>query len=241
MTAQTLFVTGTDTGVGKTLAACALIRKLREDKRKVCGFKPVAAGCEQTPQGLRNADALELMRAADSTEPYERINPVALPEPIAPHLAAAHAHKTISTDALRAAHDALVNRYDWIVAEGAGGWLVPYGDTWTQAEWVAEMEWPVVLVVGLRLGCLNHSLLTVESIRHRARFVGWIANVLPPAMPALQENIETLRRRISAPLLGIIPENADAAAASAALDLKTLLKPQPVGSNRFSALTAGHF
>ncbi|MEK6806549.1 MAG: dethiobiotin synthase [Pseudomonadota bacterium] len=223
MTAKTLFVTGTDTGVGKTLAACALLRNLRAQGKKVCGFKPVASGCENG----KNADALALMQATDCTEPYERINPVALPEAIAPHLAAAHAHTAISTDALRAAHDALVNRYDWIIAEGAGGWLVPYGDTWTQAEWVAEMEWPVILVVGLRLGCLNHALLTVESIRHRTGFAGWIANVLPPQMAACEENIETLRQRISAPLLGIIPEHAGESGARDALDLKSLLKPPP--------------
>lgn len=217
MTARTVFVTGTDTGVGKTLASCALLHKLRASGQTVCGFKPVASGCDHG----RNADALALMQAAPSDEPYEHINPIALPEAIAPHLAAKHANTSIAVARLCAAHATLKPRYDWIVAEGAGGWFTPYDEVWTQAEWVAEMEWPVILVVGLRLGCLNHAMLTVEAIRRRTKLWGWIANTLPPAMPALAENVESLKRRIAAPLLGVIAENADAAAASAGLNLES--------------------
>ena len=223
MTAKTIFVTGSDTGVGKTLASCGLIAALRAHGKNVCGFKPVASGCEQTPDGLRNADAQALMQAADTDEPYEAINPIALPEAIAPHLAAQRARTTISLSRLRDAHGHLKSKYDWIVAEGAGGWFTPYDDVWTQAEWVAEMEWPVILVVGLRLGCLNHALLTVEAVRRRTKLAGWIANTLPPAMPACLENIESLKRRIAAPLLGVIAENADESAAGAALNVKTLI------------------
>ena len=219
MSGRTVFITGTDTGVGKTLASCALISALRASGKRVCGFKPVASGCENG----RNADALALMRAAGADEVYEAINPIALPEAIAPHLAAQRAGTPISIPRLREAHEALKSKYDWIVAEGAGGWFTPYDEVWTQAEWVAEMEWPVILVVGLRLGCLNHALLSVEAIRRRTKLAGWIANTLPPAMPACAENIESLRRRIAAPLLGVIADNADETAASAALNVKTLI------------------
>lgn len=222
MTAKTLFVTATDTGAGKTLVASALLRALRDDGRKVCGYKPVAAGGIETPEGLRNEDVLALQAAAGTQEAYEALNPCLLREPAAPHLAAAAEGRRIRIAGLDAAHAELARRYELIVAEGAGGWQVPLDEVWTLGSWVAEREWPVILVVGMRLGCLNHALLSAESISRRAKLAGWVANVLPPAMPLLEGNIDTLRRRFAAPLLGVVPAGADLATAAAALDLPLL-------------------
>ena len=204
MTAKTLFVTGTDTGVGKTTVACALIRQARQRGIKVCGWKPVATGCERTSQGLRNADALALQEAAGTDEPYELLNPCALEPAVAPHLAAAHAGQAIRLAELDAAHRRLANRYELIVAEGAGGWRVPLDEAWTLGAWVAEREWPVLLVVGMRLGCLNHALMSAETIARDTRLAGWVASVLPPAMDLLDDNLATLRARLSAPDWGVI-------------------------------------
>lgn len=224
MSAHTLFVTATDTGAGKTLAACALLQALRRDRRKVCGFKPVAAGGIETKEGLCNEDVLALQQAAGTREPYALLNPCLLREPAAPHLAAAMEGRRIRLPELDAAHAELASRYEVIIAEGAGGWQVPLDEVWTLGEWVAQRDWPVILVVGLRLGCLNHALLSAEAITRRTRLAGWIANVLPPAMPLLEGNIDTLRRRFAAPLLGVIPENASVAVAAQALDRAALRK-----------------
>jgi dethiobiotin synthetase len=222
MSARTLFVTATDTGAGKTLVACALLRALKRQGHRVCGFKPVAAGGIDTATGRCNEDVLALQQAAATKEPYAALNPCLLQLPAAPHLAAAAEQRRIRIAELDAAHAALAARYEVIVAEGAGGWLVPLDEVWTLGEWVAERDWPVVLVVGMRLGCLNHALLSAEAITRRTRLAGWIANTLPPAMPLLRENIATLERRFAAPLLGVIPEHADVKAAAAALDLQPL-------------------
>lgn len=218
MSAQNIFVTGTDTSIGKTYIACALLRQLRAAGHTACGYKPVASGCEQTRQGLRNDDALALQRASASKLPYEQINPYAFEPAIAPHLAAKAAAQRIKTTVLDEAHVRLAVAHDVVVIEGAGGWLVPLNDDISFAGWVAQHDWPVLLVVGMRLGCINHALLSAESIQRRTRLLGWVANVLPPEMPELQGNIETLQRRISAPLLGVMPVDAEAP-----LDLSLLL------------------
>jgi dethiobiotin synthetase len=221
VTAKTLVVTGTDTGVGKTRVACALLRRARARGLRVCGFKPVATGCDPTGAGLRNSDALALEDAAGSGEPYGLINPYAFEPPIAPHLAAAAAGRRIRTLHLDATHRDLASRHDLIVLEGAGGWRVPLDETWLFSEWVAEHDWPVLLVVGMRLGCINHALLTAESVVRRVQLTGWVANVLPPAMDGLAENIEALRQRLSAPCWGVLDAGAtdfaDAAEAESAL------------------------
>ncbi|HUR42376.1 MAG TPA: dethiobiotin synthase [Verrucomicrobiae bacterium] len=204
MSARTIFVTGTDTGVGKTRVARALIRQAREQGLRVCGFKPVATGCARTRDGLRNDDALALQEAAGTDEPYELINPVAFERAVAPHLAAAQAGRRIRIEHLDAAHRQLAARYDLIIAEGAGGWRVPLDEAWTLGAWVSEREWPVLLVVGMRLGCLNHALMSAEIIARETRLAGWIANVLPPAMDLLDENLATLQQRLSAPCWGRI-------------------------------------
>jgi dethiobiotin synthetase len=222
MPARTLFVTGTDTGAGKTRVACALIRAARARGIKVCGWKPVATGCERTAGGLRNADALALQDAAGTDEPYELLNPCAYERAVAPHLAAALEQRAIRIRTLDDAHRELSRRYELIVAEGAGGWRVPLDEAWTLGAWVAEREWPALLVVGVRLGCLNHSMLTAEAIARETRLAGWAGSVLPPPMELLEENLATLRARLAAPCWGVLPcgaqEFADEGAAAGALE-----------------------
>lgn len=197
-----VFVTGTDTGVGKTHVACGLLRAARARGIDACGYKPVASGCRKTVQGLRNADALALQDAAATREPYAAINPYAFAPAIAPHLAAAEARLRIERRVLDRAHRDLARRHELLVIEGAGGWLVPLGRRWTIADWVGEHDWPVVLVVGMRLGCVNHALLSAESIQRRTPLLGWIASELPPRQPALDQNLADLAQRMPAPLLG---------------------------------------
>jgi dethiobiotin synthetase len=201
---RTLFITGTDTGVGKTHVTCAVLTALRARGTRACGFKPVSAGCERTPQGLRNDDALALQAAAGTALDYADLNPCAFEPAIAPHLAAAQAGVTIDTRVLDAAHARLAAQFELVLAEGAGGWLVPLGERATFADWVSARRWPVLLVVGMRLGCLNHALLSAESIASRVPLLGWVASVLPPEMPELAANIEALQLRLPAPLLGVV-------------------------------------
>ncbi|HEX4895971.1 MAG TPA: dethiobiotin synthase [Solimonas sp.] len=218
MPARSLFITGTDTGVGKTLASTALLRWARAQGLAAAGFKPVAAGCERVDGAWRNDDALRLQAESTGAPPYEQVNPCALPDAVAPHLAAQSAGTRIDIAALDAAHARLSASVQLLVIEGAGGWRVPLDEHGDFADWVTARGWPVVLVVGLRLGCLNHALLSAESIARGAPLAGWIANVLPPEQPRWQDNLETLRRRLPAPLLGCIPMGADIATAAAALD-----------------------
>lgn len=225
---RTLFVTGTDTGVGKTQVTRALIRRARELGASVCGWKPVASGCEETGEGLRNADALALEAEARSGEPYALLNPFAYAPPVAPHLAAAAAGRPIRVTHLRAVHGELASRHGLVLAEGAGGWRTPIDETWTLGSWVGDCGWPVILVVGMRLGCLNHALLTAESVQRAAPLAGWIASVLPEPMPLLEENLATLRARLPAPWLGTLGAHADAVRGNeAALD-RLLHPPRPL-------------
>lgn len=200
---STLFITATDTGAGKTHVACGLLRAARAQGIRACGFKPLASGCTLTPQGLRNEDALALQAAAGTDEPYVAINPYAFAPAIAPHLAARAAGIAVDAARLTTAHEWLSARYELVVVEGAGGWQVPLNEKESFADWVSAQQWPVLLVVGMRLGCINHALLSAESIVRRAPLLGWLANPLPPEMPYLQDNIATLEQRMPAPRLGI--------------------------------------
>lgn len=227
---RTLFVTGTDTGAGKTQVTRALIRRARELGARTCGWKPVASGCEETADGLRNADALALEAAARSGEPYELINPFAYAPPVAPHLAAAAAKRPIRVARLEAVHAELAARHELILAEGAGGWRTPLDETWTLGSWVGERGWPVILVVGMRLGCLNHALLTAESVQRAAKLEGWIANLLPEPMPLLDENIATLMKRLSVPWLGTLQTGGDTVVGNEAELDRLLLPPKPLAA-----------
>lgn len=218
------FVAGTDTGIGKTHASCTLLHALRAAGRRATGMKPVASGCIETPDGLQNEDALAL-RAASSIPlpPYAISNPVALPEPLSPHLAAAHSGATIALPYLRTAFDALCADHDAVVVEGVGGWRVPLAPGLSASDIPKQWDLPVILVVGLRLGCLNHSLLSAEAIlADGCRLVGWIGNRIDPAMEAVEENLATLRERLPAPCLGVLPHGVAPAQVAAALDMAAL-------------------
>ncbi len=200
------FITGTDTDVGKTWIALGLLRAFAAAGYRTATMKPVACGVVETAEGLRNEDALLLQRQAGLLLDYAEINPYLFHAPIAPHLAAQDAGRCIDLSHIKALYDTVAQRADVVVVEGAGGWLVPLNENETSADLVQRLGLPVILVVGLRLGCLNHTLLTVESIaRHRVRLAGWVANCITANIPQQARNIETLQARISAPLLGTIP------------------------------------
>ncbi|MDO9454425.1 MAG: dethiobiotin synthase [Stagnimonas sp.] len=198
---QTLFVTGTDTDAGKTVVSCALLRGLSAARIAACGFKPVASGAEPSAQGLANADALALRAASAPGASLAEINPVLFAPAIAPHLAAQAAGQPIDPALLTRAHAELAGRYRVIVVEGAGGWLTPLGPRLLLGDWVAQQGWPVLLVVRIRLGCLNHALLTAEAIAARGvRLAGWVANLAPPSSAQAEGMIETLVAHLGPPL-----------------------------------------
>jgi dethiobiotin synthetase len=200
------FVTGTDTEIGKTWCSLGLIARLQQDGHCVAAMKPIASGCESTAEGLRNDDALKLQAQASLASPYEHINPFAFAPAIAPHIAAAEAGVRIDIDAIAASARELSSQCDRIVIEGVGGWQVPLNEQDNVADMAARLDLPVILVVGLRLGCINHALLSAESIRARGcNLVGWIGNTVEPQMQEQQNNIEAIAKRINAPLLGVVP------------------------------------
>ena len=215
------FVTGTDTGVGKTRASCALLHKLRTRHPRCVGMKPMAAGADETPQGWVNDDVEQLRAASSLDAPRELINPYLLPWPVSPHIAAQMAGQTIQIDTIVNAFDALCEQADAVVVEGAGGFLVPINATQTSGDLAQALDLPVILVVGLRLGCLNHALLSVEAVAARGlRLAGWIANRLDPDMLAVEDNLLTLRARLDAPLLADWPHDPQADPADLAARLQ---------------------
>ena len=200
------FITGTDTGVGKTLVAVSLTRALVAQGLRVAVMKPVAAGTMQTPQGEFNDDALELLAASNVKAPYTDVNPWLLKTPASPHLAARADGVEILHEPIARAFERLAAASDLVLAEGAGGWLAPISDTETMADVAERLALPVILVVGVRLGCLNHALLTRAALRERGlRFAGWIANKLASEMPLADANIDTLTRRFGVPPLAVVP------------------------------------
>ncbi len=217
--ARGVYVTGTDTGVGKSITTAALLAALNAAGLRAVGMKPVASGSEATPQGLRNADA-ELLRAHSAGRPdYADVNPYTLAPPIAPHLAAHEAGVTIALPPLRAAYARLAGAADRVLVEGVGGWMAPLGCApWqaglTQADLAKALDLPVILVVGLRLGCLNHALLSARAIAaDGCRLIGWIGNRIDPDMLRAEENLATLRALLPAPCLGVLPHRAGAESA----------------------------
>lgn len=196
-----LFVTGTDTGVGKTRVAVALIHALRAHGLRVAAMKPVAAGCVP---GELNDDVSALLQAANVAADLRDINPYSFEPPIAPHLAAQQAGVRIELPVIVAAYARLAAAADVVVVEGAGGWRVPLNDREEMADLAQALALPIVLVVGLRLGCLNHALLTAESIAHRQLpWAGWVGNQIDPAMACKEANLDALRVRLPAPCLGV--------------------------------------
>jgi dethiobiotin synthetase len=200
------FVVGTDTGIGKTHATCALLHALARRHARVCGMKPIAAGGVQTADGLSNEDSIAHRAASTVRVPPELDNPILLPEPLSPHLAAARAGQAISFDVVLNAVAELRKRTDALVVEGAGGFLVPLSETQTGADLAVALQLPLVLVVGMRLGCLNHALLTAEAIRARGLVLaGWIANRVDPGFLCPDENLAYLRTHLGAPLWADLP------------------------------------
>jgi len=215
------FVTGTDTGVGKTLVSAALLTALARSGRRVVGMKPVASGCDTTPHGLRSADAEVLRVAGNVAADNNDLNPYALAAPTAPHLAAAVAGVQIDIATIHAHYMRLAGRADDVVVEGIGGWLVPINRTQTMADVVRALDLPVILVVGMRLGCLNHALLTERAITASGcRLVAWVANTLECTVP--EGYVEALADRLDAPCLGVIPSVSSAALAADSLDLSVI-------------------
>ncbi|MBF0255259.1 MAG: dethiobiotin synthase [Gammaproteobacteria bacterium] len=199
------FVTGTDTGVGKTEISLGLMEVLRQEGWSVLGMKPVAAGCEWRHGRLVNEDALRILQLCSRPLAYGQVNPYALEPAIAPHLAAAEAGVELAFDPILQSFNSLKEQAEWLIVEGAGGWRVPLGEDGDMAELAWSLGLPVILVVGMRLGCLNHAVLTAESIADFGpHFAGWVANCIDPDMPYLEENISSLKQLIDAPCLGVV-------------------------------------
>ena len=207
---QGYFVTGTDTEVGKTWVSVGLIALLKQRGLRVAAMKPVSAGCSVTAEGLRNDDALWLQRYANVDLAYDEVNPYALLPPIAPHIAAAEIGVCIDIQQLRSVFETMAGRTDRVIVEGAGGWRVPLNERQTMADLAQVLGLPVILVVGIRLGCINHALLSADAIALSGLpLAGWVANRVDKDCRAADENIEAIAQRVDAPLLGVIPYMAD--------------------------------
>jgi len=200
------FITGTDTNIGKTLVAEALLKLAAANGQSTLGLKPVSAGCEEIDGSWMNDDARTLMLASTIRPDYATVNPVALQEPMAPHIAAEREDMAIAADELAQHCRGQLATADFCVIEGAGGWDVPLNDAESMADLAVAINQPVILVVGMRLGCINHSLLTATAIRAAGlKLAGWVANHVDPQMAAAQENVNALEQRLPAPLLGELP------------------------------------
>jgi dethiobiotin synthetase len=208
-----LFVTGTDTGVGKTRIAAALCAAYAAKGKRVAAMKPVASGCMQTSAGLRNEDAEALRAAMTVRAAYGDVNPYAFEPAIAPHIAAMEAGCPIDFGLLDGRYQRLCLQSDVIIVEGAGGWLAPLDATRTFADLAVRWQLDVILVVGLRLGCLNHALLTAEAIEARGlKLAGWVGNSVDPDFERREANTDTLRARLAANCLGIFPYSPESSA-----------------------------
>jgi len=223
---QAYFIAGTDTDIGKTYIACALLEGFASLGKQTAAMKPIACGCDNTATGLRNEDALRLQQAASIDQPYEQVNPYALSPPIAPHLAAQLSRISFDFNRIETIYAQLAAKADITIVEGIGGWMVPLSDNTSSADLVQQLGLPVILVVGIRLGCLNHALLTTQSIQAQGcRLAGWVANIIDPEGLYIEENINSLKQRINAPLLGQVPwdKNANARTIAGHLELNCLL------------------
>lgn len=204
---KSFFVTGTDTDAGKTLASCAMLRAAVAAGYTAVGMKPLAAGATQTHDGLRNDDALQLQAAGNLALSYDEVNPLCLPDAASPHIAAALAKRSVRVERLAGfCHGVLSLRANLTLLEGAGGWRVPINEREFMSDLAKQLQLPVILVVGMRLGCLNHAMLTGEAIvRDGLRLAGWVANRIDPHMEHYERNRDTLRDCLPAPLLAELP------------------------------------
>ena len=215
------FIAGTDTEIGKTFVTCALLHAARAQGRVAVGMKPIAAGADMVAGELINEDAARL-RAAGSFDPgLALLNPYCLKSPIAPHIAAAEEGVAIDPAPILAAFAKLQAQAELVLVEGVGGFRVPLGKSYDTADLARDLALPVILVVGMRLGCINHALLTAEAIQARGlQLAGWVANQVDPAMLRFEQNLEALTELLPAPLLGVTPFQADGDAAGAAAGLR---------------------
>jgi dethiobiotin synthetase len=220
------FVTGTDTGVGKTLVAAGIVRALAAGGRRTVGMKPVAAGAQWQDGAWRNDDVEALFAAGNVPVRREDLCPYLLPDALAPHIAAERAGVRIERDAVLRAYERLRRQADAVVVEGVGGFCVPLDGEFGTAELAQALALPVVLVVGVRLGCLNHAALTAEAIAARGlRLAGWVANAIDPQMAAIDRNLLALERIVAAPCMGRIPWLGDHAdPAGLGLDISALAR-----------------
>jgi dethiobiotin synthetase len=219
MNRRGVFVTGTDTGIGKTFCSVGLIEAAVARGVRVGVMKPVAAGATRGADGWRNEDAEQLIAAAQSALPYDSVNPYCLPEPLSPHLAARAAGVTLDLAAIHSCCERISFGSDWTLVEGAGGWLAPLTDRETIADLARLLDFPVLMIVGLKLGCLNHAQLTWNAIAASdCRRAGWIANAIDPTMAAVDANLQTLSERLGEAPLATILHGASPAARRAALD-----------------------
>ena len=203
MRSQTFYITGTDTDAGKTWVTTECLKALRSADIQAVGMKPVASGCEPTSEGLRNDDALKLIAASSLALPYEWINPIALNEPTAPEIAAKHDAVEISLEPILYAYRQVTDKADIVLVEGVGGWLAPLSDTIDQADLTRTLNCPVIFVVGLKLGCINHARLTERALKEDGvQCAGWIVADTDPDLLFAEEYFEALQRCMSAPLLG---------------------------------------
>lgn len=211
LSSRHFFVTGTDTDVGKTLVACGILKAAEARGLRTLAIKPVAAGAEHTTEGLRNQDAVMLMAAMTETLPYHQVNPVLLEPPIAPHIAAEQADKRITVSQLAGlCRGAMMRAADIVLIEGAGGWRVPLNRHELLSGLAVELQAPVILVVGMKLGCINHALLTADAIRADGlRIAGWVANQIDPQMSYFDENLSSLKAMLGAPCIGVVPHFSD--------------------------------
>src|SRR3977135_1449897 len=215
MTGRGIFVTGTDTAVGKTVVACGLARGFRARGARVAVMKPVSSGATRTPEGLRNADALALIEAAQATTPYALVNPYCFEPPISPHIAAKEAMIEVDIATIRRNFEALAADADWVVIEGAGGWFAPISERQTMADLVCALAVPALMVVGVKLGCLNHAQLTRLALEARGvgglSSAGWVASGADPAMARTAENLASLERLLGEPALAVAACQPEAA------------------------------
>lgn len=208
---QSYFVTGTDTNVGKTYVSCALLKHFSTAGFKTIGMKPIASGCELDAQGeFMNEDVAALVQASNIVAPIDLVNPYRFIPAIAPHIAAEQTGIEISVEVIHKAYLQLKTLADVVIVEGAGGFLVPINQNQTLADLALVLDIPIILVVGMRLGCINHALLTVEAIRAKGlHLAGWIANQVDPDMAMYDENLESLKQRIAAPCLSVVRWQGD--------------------------------
>lgn len=214
------FITGTDTGVGKTAIAAGIVHRATAAGSRVAVMKPVASGCMRESAGLRNEDALALIQACGIDWDYARVNPYAFEPAIAPHIAAQWAGTEIDRDVIDGVRRQLAAEADFLVIEGAGGFRVPLRPGFDMADLACDAGLPVIMVVGIRLGCINHAVLTAQAITASGlELAGWVANRMDEAMPAIDENIATLHQLLGAPCLGIVPRLDTVTAAGVAAHL----------------------